>query len=96
MCCRHFYLKREYAFRDAGIPALLMDITGSNCYELQQEDLAYAGRFQAQARLDVDVLRRVMVRAGGTGSRSVGVAARTESAAGAIEKREDNAPEASA
>jgi len=65
MCCRNFYLKREYAFREAGIPALLMDITGSNCYELQQEDLAYAGRFQARAHLDLDVLRRVMARAGG-------------------------------
>ena len=62
MCCRHFYLKREYAFREAGIPAVLMDITGSNCYELQQEDLAYAGKFQAQAHLDLDVLRRVMKR----------------------------------
>jgi len=62
MCCRHFYLKREYAFREAGMPAVLMDITGANCYELQQEDLAYAGKFQAQARLDLDVLRRVMTR----------------------------------
>lgn len=62
MCCRHFYLKREYAFRAAGIPAVLMDITGSNCYELQQEDLAYAGKFQAQARLDLEVLRKVMRR----------------------------------
>ncbi len=62
MCCRHFYLKREYAFRKAGIPAVLMDITGSNCYELQQEDLAYAGKFQAQAHLDLEVLRKVMKR----------------------------------
>ena len=35
-------------------------ITGSNCYELQQEDLAYAGKFQA--RLDLGVLRKVMRR----------------------------------
>ena len=62
MCCRHFYLKREYAFREAGIPAVLMDITGSNCYELQQEDLAYAGKFQAQAYLDLEVLRKIMRR----------------------------------
>ncbi|GAB4508301.1 MAG: hypothetical protein Tsb0026_06710 [Sulfuricaulis sp.] len=62
MCCRHFYLKREYAFRAAGIPAVLMDITGSNCYELQQEDMAYAGKFQAQAYLDLEVLRKVMKR----------------------------------
>ncbi len=62
MCCRHFYLKREYVFRDAGIPAVLMDITGANCYELQQEDMAYAGKFQAEARLNLDVLRKVMQR----------------------------------
>lgn len=62
MCCRHFYIKREHAFRAAGIPAVLMDITGANCYELQQEDMAYAGKFQAQARLPLDVLRRVMAR----------------------------------
>jgi lipoate-protein ligase A len=70
MCCRHFYLKRHVAFRAAGLPALLMDIGGANCYELQQEDLAYAGRFAAQARLDEVVLRRVFgarARAGGDG-----------------------------
>jgi len=93
MCCRNFYLKREYAFREAGIPAVLMDITGSNCYELQQEDLAYAGRFQAQAHLDLDVLRRVMARAGGAESRSVSVATRGKPAAGAIEEREGGAAE---
>jgi len=62
MCCRHFFIKREYAFREAGIPAVLVDITGSNCCELQQEDLAYAGKFQAEARLNLDVLRKVMKR----------------------------------
>jgi lipoate-protein ligase A len=88
MCCRNFYLKREYAFREAGMPALLLDITGSNCYELQQEDRAYAGRFEAEARLDLEVLRRVMARAGGAECRSVSVATRAEPAAGAIEQRE--------
>lgn len=60
MCCRHFFLKREYAFRAAGMPAVLIDITGANCYELQQEESAYAGRFAAQAELDLPVLRKVM------------------------------------
>ncbi|MDE2090173.1 MAG: DUF116 domain-containing protein, partial [Gammaproteobacteria bacterium] len=60
MCCSNFYLKRDVAFRQAGIPALLMDISGSNCYELQQEDQAYAGRFTAQSRLNLDVVERVM------------------------------------
>jgi lipoate---protein ligase len=60
MCCRNFYVKRFGAFRDAGLPALLMDISGANCYELQQEDLAYAGRFAAQAELNEKLLQRVM------------------------------------
>lgn len=62
MCCRHFYIKREYAFREAGIPAVLMDITGANCYELLQEDMAYEGKFKAQALLNLDVLKQVMAR----------------------------------
>ncbi|MGD8498080.1 MAG: DUF116 domain-containing protein [Chromatiales bacterium] len=60
MCCRNFYIKREHAFREAGIPAVLLDIEGSNCYELQQEDLAYRGEFEAEARLNGDVVEKVM------------------------------------
>lgn len=60
MCCSNFYIKRQRAFREAGIPALLMDISGANCYELKQEDQAYAGTFSAEAKLDLEVLRRVM------------------------------------
>lgn len=62
MCCENFYIKRQHAFATAGMPAVLMDITGSNCYELRQEDAAYAGRFQAQARLKLDVLEPVMAQ----------------------------------
>ncbi|MHB8742941.1 MAG: lipoate--protein ligase family protein [Sulfuricaulis sp.] len=60
MCCRDFYIKREYAFRAAGIPAVLMDISGANCYALQQEDLAYAGKFKAQSHLNLEVLQQVL------------------------------------
>lgn len=60
MCCSNFFIKRQRAFREAGIPALLMDISGANCYELKQEDQAYAGTFSAEAKLDLEVLRRVM------------------------------------
>lgn len=60
MCCHHFYIKRTQAFEDAGMPALLLDISGSNCYELRQEEAAYAGRFAAQAQIDVAVLRNVL------------------------------------
>jgi lipoate---protein ligase len=60
MCCSNFYLKRVHAFREAGMPAVLMDISGSNCYELRQEDQAYAGQFAAEAHLDGEVVEKVM------------------------------------
>jgi lipoate-protein ligase A len=60
MCCSHFFLKRYRAFEDAGMPALLMDISGSNCYELHQEALAYAGAFEAEAKLDGELMAQVM------------------------------------
>ncbi len=60
MCCSNFFIKRHQAFRDAGIPAVLMDIGGANCYELKEESLAYAGQFQAQAELDAPLLQQVM------------------------------------
>ncbi len=60
MCCSQFYLKRNRAFREAGIPAVLMDVSGSNCYELHQEEQAYAGTFEAKAELDIELLEKVM------------------------------------
>ncbi len=60
VCCSNFFIKRYSAFAEAGMPALLLDLSGSNCYELQQEAQAYAGTFQAQAKLDATLLARVM------------------------------------
>lgn len=62
MCCSNFYLKREYAFRAAGIPAVLLDISGANCYELGQEELAYRGEFAAQAELNGPATRKALRR----------------------------------
>lgn len=59
-CCSQFFIKRHHAFREAGMAAVLMDISGANCYELKQEETAYAGQFQAEARLDADMLAKVM------------------------------------
>lgn len=69
MCCHNFFIKRHQAFRDAGIPMVLLDISGSNCYELGQEELAYAGTFAAKATLDLPVLRRVLQRVSRAGER---------------------------
>jgi lipoate-protein ligase A len=59
-CCGHFFLKRQRAFQDAGIPALLTDIESPACYALGQEERAYAGTFEAVARIDAERLRRVI------------------------------------
>lgn len=61
-CCNQFFVKRHHAFEQAGMGAVLMDISGANCYELKQEEAAYAGRFQAEAELDADLMERVMLR----------------------------------
>jgi lipoate---protein ligase len=67
MCCGNFFIKRHYVFERAGIPAVLMDISGANCYELQEEDSAYEGKFVAQAHIDLDVLTRVLRGTGKAG-----------------------------
>lgn len=60
MCCSNFFIKRHQAFQAAGMPAVLMDIAGANCYELKAESAAYAGCFEAQASLDMETVRQVM------------------------------------
>jgi lipoate-protein ligase A len=62
MCCGEFFLKRHHAFRDSGMDAVLLDIEGATCYELKEEQLAYAGKFTAEAALDLDAVRKVMAR----------------------------------
>jgi lipoate-protein ligase A len=62
MCCGEFFLKRHHAFRDSGMEAVLLDIEGATCYELKEEQLAYAGKFTAEAALDLDAVRKVMAR----------------------------------
>lgn len=62
MCCGEFFLKRHHAFRDSGMEAVLLDIEGATCYELKEEQLAYAGKFNAEAALDLDAVRKVMAR----------------------------------
>jgi lipoate-protein ligase A len=62
MCCGDFFLKRHHAFRDSGMDAVLLDIEGATCYELNEEHLAYAGAFKAEARLDLEAVTKVMAQ----------------------------------
>lgn len=74
MCCSNFFVKRHRAFAEAGIQAVLMEVSGANCYELEQEEQAYAGTFQAQSRLDRALLERVASLIPTAGARAAGVA----------------------
>lgn len=60
MCCSHFFIRQHRAFAEAGVPALLIDISGAHCYELRQEHLGYAGAFAAEAQPDGELVRHVM------------------------------------
>ncbi|HJL54976.1 MAG TPA: DUF116 domain-containing protein, partial [Candidatus Thalassarchaeaceae archaeon] len=58
--CEPFFIKRNEAFRDAGIPGVILDIVGKTCYNLGEEGKAYAGTFEAQADLKLPLLEAVM------------------------------------
>ena len=59
-CCDAFQLKRQEAFKEAGLPGLLLDIENTTCYELRQEEQAYRGSFETQTHLRLDLLKKVL------------------------------------
>ena len=59
-CCDAFQLKRQEAFKKAGLPGLLLDIENTTCYELKQEEQAYRGSFETQTHLRLDLLKKVL------------------------------------
>ena len=59
-CCDAFQLKRQEAFKEAGLPGLLIDIENTTCYELNQEQEAYQGIFENQTHLHLDLLEKVL------------------------------------
>ena len=59
-CCDAFQLKRQEAFKQAGLPGLLLDIENTTCYELGREREAYGGSFQNQTHLRLDLLAKVL------------------------------------
>jgi lipoate-protein ligase A len=72
-CCEAFMVKRQEAFKNAGLPGLLVDIENTTCYELRLEQEAYRGSFTNQTHLRLDLLRKVLeavARARARGSRS--------------------------
>lgn len=61
-CCEAFMVKRQEAFKMAGMPGLLLDIDDTTCYELKLEEDAYRGDFKQQTHLKLDTLEKVLTR----------------------------------
>ena len=59
-CCRPFFTKHAEDFARAGVPGILLDIDHTTCYDLDQARDAYAGSFDRQTELAVELLERVL------------------------------------
>ena len=59
-CCEPFFTKHADDFDASGIPGILLQIDSTTCYELDKAREAYAGRFESETRLDLDLLEAVM------------------------------------
>ncbi len=59
-CCEPFFTKHVDDFDAAGVPGILLDIDNTTCYELDQARQAYAGRFESQTRVNLDLLDTVL------------------------------------
>jgi lipoate-protein ligase A len=59
-CCEPFYAKHRDDFERIGLPGILVDVDSSTCYDLGREQDAYAGRFDNQTNLKLDLIERVV------------------------------------
>ena len=61
-CCEPFYAKHCDHFEHIGLPGILVAVDSSTCYDLGREKEAYAGRFENQTYLKLDLMERVVAR----------------------------------
>lgn len=59
-CCQPFFVKHADDFERAGVPGILLDIDNTTCYELDQAQEAYEGRFTSRTDLNLDLLGTVL------------------------------------
>ena len=59
-CCQPFYAKHVDDFRRSRMPGILLDIDNTTCYDLDQAKEAYAGQFESQTELNLDLLDTVL------------------------------------
>ncbi len=59
-CCDAFYAKHIEDFEMSELPAILLDIDSTTCYEMGKEENAYVGKFENQTEVNLKLLRRVL------------------------------------
>jgi lipoate-protein ligase A len=61
-CCQPFFAKHADDFKRSGLPGILLDIDNTTCYDLDQAKQAYAGQFERQTNLNLELLETVLQR----------------------------------
>jgi lipoate-protein ligase A len=59
-CCQPFFTKHVDDFKKSDLPGILLDIDDSTCYDLDQAKEAYAGKFDSQTKVNLDLLNTVL------------------------------------
>lgn len=59
-CCQPFFAKHVDDFKRSRMPGILLDIDNTTCYDLDQAKAAYAGSFESQTELNLDLLEAVL------------------------------------
>jgi len=59
-CCQPFFAKHVDDFKRSGLPGILLDIDNTTCYDLDLAKEAYAGSFESQTELNLDLLETVL------------------------------------
>lgn len=59
-CCEAFYQKHRDELEAVGVPGLIITIDDKTCYELGKSEEAYKGNFEAQTRLKLDTLSKII------------------------------------
>ena len=59
-CCQPFFAKHLDDFKKSGLPGILLDIDDTTCYDLDQARKAYAGQFESQTSVDLELLETVL------------------------------------
>lgn len=63
-CCEIFYIKHKVDFERIGLPGILIDINSTSCYDVGEEDDAYAGKYERQSSLMTDLVLKIMKKWG--------------------------------